>query len=475
MKKSERVHFVGIKGVGMAPLAVIAKEAGYFVTGSDIADGFITDIILQRSGIASFVGFDESHVGKADLVITTGAHGGYDNIEVQFAKKNKIPILTQGEAVGEFMKGDILGLKNVIGISVTGTHGKTTTTAMIASLLKTGGFDPSWVIGTSEIPSLGIGGHFGHGSYFVAEADEYANEPIYDKTPKMLLQRPIIGVVTNIEHDHPDLYPNLESVRKAFLKFADNLPKDGILVTNGDDPQVKKLLGEFSGNYVTFGFGSQNSFRIGNIVKDEKGTNWTIANGDHAVSFRLLIPGEHNILNATAAYIVAKQFGLSDEVIQKGLSAFSGTKRRMEYIGRLQSGALLYDDYAHHPTEIRKTLKALKEKYPNKRIICIFQPHTFSRTKLLFDQFIDSLSIADEIVLSDIYPSQREAYDTTISSSMIVEKLKLKKKAKLAKTLSDVVQYVTQKKYKDDTIMLTMGAGDIYTIANEILEQDIVK
>jgi len=470
MKKISHIHFVGVKGVGMTPLAIIAKEAGFTVTGSDIADGFITDVVLQKAGITPLVGFDEKHVVEADMVITTGAHGGYDNPEVIYAKKNAIPVMTQGEAVGEFMKGDMLDSKHRTGISVTGTHGKTTTTALIAHFLAGAQLDPSWVIGTSEIPSLGSGGHFGQGEYFVSEADEYANEPIYDKTPKLLLQHPKIAVITNAEHDHPDVYASVDDVRKTFLQFANSLPKNGFLVTCGDDKQVDLLLKEFSGNALTYGLSSKNNYQITNITVHEKGTQWSVASDNTIVDLSLSIPGEHNVLNATAAYIVATLCAVSLDGIKKSLLSFSGTKRRLEYVGQLSSGALLYDDYAHHPTEIQKTLEALKEKYPNKKIVCIFQPHTFSRTKLLFDQFVDSLAISDEVILSDIYSSKREAYDATVSSSMLVDKLKLKTHVSLSKTLPDVVKYINQRAYTDNTIVITMGAGDIYTVAREILE-----
>lgn len=386
MKKVSSIHFVGIKGVGMAPLALIAKEAGIQVTGSDIASGFITDVILQKAGIVPFVGFEESHVGNVDLVITTGAHGGYDNVEVKNAKQRGIPLLTQGQAVGEFMKGEILGSK-FTGISVTGTHGKTTTSAMIAHVLEQAGYDPSWVVGTSQIPSLGASGHFGTGDYFVAEADEYATEPVYDKTSKFLWQFPKYIVFTNIEHDHPDIYPTLDSVREAFLKFAYQLPKDGALIACGDDVQVQKLLKQYSGNVLTYGFNNSNSYVITDVQKTAKGISWTIVHKNKEIPLHLSIPGEHNALNATAAYIISDLCAISSTLVDESLHNFKGTKRRMEYVGEMYSGALLYDDYAHHPTEIRKTLKALREKYPDKKIVCFFQPHTYSRTKLLFDEF----------------------------------------------------------------------------------------
>ncbi len=464
----KHIHFVGIKGVGMAPLAIIAKEAGITVSGSDIADTFITDTVLKKHDIIPFVDFDSSHIKGADMVITTGAHGGFDNPETVAAKENHISVLTQGQAVGEFMENKLLG-QEYSGISIAGTHGKTTTTAMVAVIFSQAKLDPSWIIGTSEVPSLGDGGHFGRGKYFIAEADEYANEPQYDKTPKMLLQHPKIAVITNVEHDHPDVYPTLEDSYRAFLQFAQLVPKDGVLITCGDDKGAREVIKNYSGNLLTYGFSEKNDFQVKNVIKTHSGIEWDVVSKNSTIHLSLSVPGEHNAFNATAAYIVSLRCGINEKEIQKGLLAFTGTKRRMEYIGQLKSGALLYDDYAHHPTEIEKTLTAIREKYPQSHIVCIFQPHTYSRTKLLFDQFLDSLSLADEIVLSDIYSSKREAPDPTVSSAMMVDKLKLNKPVVLAKTLLDVVQYITQKSYGNDTIILSMGAGDIYQIANSLL------
>lgn len=472
MQKPNAIHFVGIKGVGMAPLAIIAREAGIEVSGSDIAQGFITDSILQKAEITPFVGFDPLHVRNVDLVITTGAHAGFDNVEVVFAKKMGIPVITQGQAVGEFMKGAILGVKDVRGISVTGTHGKTTTTAMIASIFNHASYDPSWVIGTSEIPTLGMSGHFGKGEYFIAEADEYATEPNHDKTTKFMWQHPFIAVFTNIEHDHPDLYPTLDSVREAFLKFSYQVDPKGWLVANGDDPQIQKLLQNFDGQVVTFGYSQKNTYQIKDLVLATNQTTWNIVNKKEHISLCLSIPGEHNALNATAAFLVAYLCDLPKDIIIESLQSFSGTKRRMEYIGQLTKGAILYDDYAHHPTEIQKTLKAFREKYPNKKIVCIFQPHTYSRTKLLFEEFISSFKDCDEVIFTKIYPSQREIADQSVSASQLKEGLTRNgQDAVFKENLSDVVQYLHDKDYGEDTIVITMGAGDIYQIANLLLEE----
>lgn len=466
----KKIHFVGIKGVGMAPLAVIAKEAGMEVTGSDVADPYITDEILHKAGITPLVGFDPSRIEGIDLVVSTGAHGGLSNPEVVAAKEKGIEVLLQGQAVGEFMKGHIFGSEQ-IGISVAGCHGKTTTTAMIATLLNAAEMDPSYVIGTGLVPSLGSSGHFGSGGYFVAEADEYATEPKIDKTPKLLWQHPKIAVITNIEFDHPDLYETLDDVRQAYEHFGYQVAKEqGVLVVNGDDPQVKKLLEIYTGEVITFGLEEDNDCVI--RQKSSGSFELTIGQEDWKHEFHLELPGLHNIKNATAAILVARELGLYEELMQKGLSLFTGTKRRLEYIGTFANGAILYDDYAHHPTEIKTTLQALKEKYPEKAIGVVFQPHTFSRTKLLFEEFIDSLYLADKVFLTDIYPSAREPFDASVSSEQLANELQKREKEVIyLPKLKDMVQYVKQnpKLFDEHLVLVTMGAGDIYQIAQDIL------
>ena len=446
------IHFVGIKGVGMTPLAIIAKEAGMKVTGSDIKDTFITDEALIRAGVVPFVGFSKKHVGNPDLVITTGAHGGFTNIEVLEAKKKGIKVITQGEAVGVFMKGAIFNRK-FTGVSVTGTHGKTTTTAMIATLLKANEKDPSFVIGTGNVLSLGAPGHYGKGKYFVAEADEYMTEPEFDKTIKFMWQHPKIIVLTNIEFDHPDAYETIDDTRKACLEFARKLPRNGVLIACGDDNQVKRLLAKFKGKKITYGFSKNNDFAVNDVLKDVK----------------LLVFGDHNRLNAVAAFIVGLEMGFNEGQIKKGLMQFKGSKRRSEYVGQIESGAFLFDDYAHHPTEIQETLKSFRQRFPKHKIVCIFQPHTYSRTKLMFEEFSYSFNDADAVVVTDIYASLREKPDPTVSSENLADKIKsIKKDVLFLPKLTDVVEYIERRVFGGNTIIITMGAGDVYKISEKI-------
>lgn len=469
MNRVKNIHFVGIKGVGMTPLAIIAKEAGVKVSGCDIDEEFITDTPLKKAGIEPIKGFSKDHIKNVDLIITTGAHGGFENPEVKTAKEAGIKILTQGQAVGEFMQGDIFG-KSFKGISIAGSHGKTTTTAMIATIFRESGLDPSFIIGTSSISSLPSAGHFGKGSYFIAEADEYATEPSLDKTAKFLWQYPKILLFTNIDFDHPDVYSSIDKVRGAFLKFAQQLPADGILVANGDDRQVQKLIKEYDGRVILYGMSEMNNFVLRRIsISQDQMFFWVDANRTSLGEFSLQVTGEHNGLNALGATIVALEAGISLEKIKKALSSFGGSKRRSEYIGQLLSGAYLFDDYAHHPTEIKSTLKCFRQRFPKSKIVCIFQPHTYSRTKYLFEDFVSSFSNSDEAIITDIYSSSREKPDLSISAKQLVERISSFHRACLfLPTLSDVVEYINKKDYGRETIIITMGAGDIYKISEKL-------
>jgi len=470
MKKVKSIHFVGIKGAGMTPLAVMAKEAGFNVTGSDIADVFITDDVLKKGRISVFEGFNKSHVGDVDLVIATGAHGGFNNIEVIEAKRKNIKVITQGEAVGIFMKGEIFG-KHFTGISICGTNGKTTTTSMVATVFKNASLSPSYIIGTSFIPSLGFAGHLGEGKYFIAEADEYATDPLLDKTPKFLWQNPKIIVITNIDFDHPDIYPSIKETKESFRKFILNLPPDGLLVAFGDDPNIRDVIICYNGKKIIYGEGIDNDYVISNIKTENRKTSFNLAAKDGFKGFfNLSIFGEQNVFNASASIIVGKYLGLSLAQLKKGISSYKGSRRRSEFIGKLSSGAMIFDDYAHNPTKIEATLKAFRSAYPNKRIVCIFQPHTYSRTKSLFEQFVESFNDADTVIITNIYESLREKPDLTVSSKDLVDKISLYKKNVLfIPNLTGVVEYIDKMNFRTDTIIITMGAGDIYKI-NEKLQ-----
>jgi len=477
----KRIHFVGIKGVGMTPLAIIAKEAEFDVSGCDIKDSFITDEALKKASIVPKIGFSKTHIKGADLVITTGAHGGFNNIEVKEAIKQGIKVLTQGEAVGVFMEGKIIK-RNFTGISVAGTNGKTTTTGMIATILKHAGLFPSYIIGTSFIPSLGYAGNLGKGKYFIAEADEYATDPVLNKTPKFLWQHPKIIVITNIGFDHPDIYPSINEVKEAFRKFILKLPGDGVVVAYGDDPNVLDVITCYNGKKIIYGESLDNDYVISNIKTKNRKISFSVSAKDgFKGNFALNIFGEQNVLNATASIIVGKYLGLSLGQLKNGISSYKGSKRRSEFIGNLKRGALVFDDYAHNPAKICATLKAFRSAYPNKRIVCIFQPHTYSRTKSLFEQFVNSFDDADTIIITNIYASLREKKDPTVSSEILADAIRLSPRRSpfghlrgvrnvvFLPYLTDVVEYIDKKKYGEDTIVITMGAGDIYKISSKLI------
>jgi len=476
MKKIKSIHFVGIKGVGMMPLAVIAKQAGFNVTGSDVADVFITDDALKKMRISVFKGFSKKNVRDVDLVIATGAHGGLNSIEVKEAVKKGIRVITQGEAVGLFMDGKIFG-REFLGISVSGTNGKTTTTGMIATILKYAGLSPSYIIGTSFIPFLGYAGNLGKGKYFVAEADEYATDPIFNKTAKFLWQSPKIIVITNIDFDHPDIYPSINEIKEAFKKFILKIPADGLLVAFGDDPNVQDILNNFTGNKITYGTNPKNDYVISEIKTENVKTQFKLTSSKRFdCLFKLSIFGEQNVLNATASIIVGKYLGLSLGELKKGISSYKGSKRRSEFIGDLSSGAMLFDDYAHNPAKISATLKAFRSAYPNKRIVCIFQPHTYSRTKSLFEQFVTSFNDADTVIITNIYASLRERRDPTVSSELLFNAMKHRyHDLVFLPYAQDVVEYIDKKNYGQDSIIITMGAGDVYKIGESMLSKQKIR
>lgn len=467
-KKPMHIHFVGIKGVGMTPLAIIAKQAGFSVSGCDVADEYITDKLLKENTIMPIVGFSKEHLANVDFLITTGAHGGFDNPEVKIARNMQIPVITQGQAVGLFMQGEMFG-RSQKGISVTGCHGKTTTTAMIATIFKSAGWDPSYIIGTGDIPSLGESGHFGKGEYFIAEADEYATEPVHDKTPKFLWQKPYILVITNIEFDHPDLYPSLDALTNSYEKFTNNIVQGGVFIANKDDKETQKILKRFSGNVITFGKSKQSDYQLLSWSYSQGRSTFTYKFKNKRYNVSLPVPGEHNCMNALAAIAASEYAGISFEEIKQGLKKFLGTKRRFEFKKTLESGTLVYDDYAHHPTEIYKTLEAAKSLFPEKNIICIFQPHTYSRTKMLFEQFKYSFKFADKVILAEIYPSARESADPSVSSEKLAQAVKeTGKEVIYAATLPDVVKYLKAVPLTANDVLITMGAGDVYKIEEQL-------
>lgn len=432
----KRIHFVGIKGVAMTSLAVWYKESGATVTGSDVADVFPTDEILARAKI-SVLDFSSKNITniRPDLVIYTGAHGGRENDEVVEAEAQGIPALPHGKALGMVMQGKKQ-------ISVAGSHGKTTTTAMIATILFHAGVDPSWAVGCGLVRGLGLPGHFGRGTMFVAEADEYVTDPGHDATPRFLWQHPDILVVTNIDWDHPDVYASPSDVEAAFAK----LEKQSKTVITSRDFQV---------THVSFG--------------DER-TFFTLSkNGMTVGDFTLKVPGRHNAANAGAAILACMELGISLDTIAEGLLAFGGTKRRFELVGNI-GGIRVIDDYAHHPKEIMATIGAAREWYPNRRIVVVFQPHTYSRTKALLPLFAKAFGEAHEVLLTDVYASAREQDTLGISGKTLAEAVSSHHPHVFYAPGFDGVKKLLTTHMQPQDVIIFMGAGDIYGWSKRFIE-----
>lgn len=449
-----RMHFVGIKGVAMTALAVWAKEQGHEVTGSDVSEEFPTDAVLRSIGVSPYATFSPDHV-SGDMVIYTGAHGGRENVEVIEAMRQHIPSFPHGRALGRFMEP-------YRQISVSGCHGKTTTTAMIVTICMRAGVDPSYVIGSGEVRGLGLPGHFGKGSYFIAEADEYATEPGRDHTPRFLWQTPDILVVTSIDYDHPDVYSSIDDVGKAYQLLAE---KSRVIVANADDAGVQSYLLSRYRNIITYGVSSGDLVVRYGEQKPWENNGVLHVHGEE-IPIVLRIPGTHNLLNAAAAFLVAKQIGVETRQIVDALAHFGGASRRFEYIGTYH-GALVIDDYAHHPREIVATINAARSWYPNHRIHVVFQPHTYSRTVSLLNEFGTAFAGADAVGILPIYASARER-EQTIKSETVVEEAK--KHHSSVSFYSSAQSFLEQSWSKHD-IILSLGAGDIGRQIREAIQK----
>lgn len=425
IKNANHIHFTGIKGVGLTSLALISKDLGIKVTGSDVAEEFVTDETLKRNAIEWQPGFDPERINqKPDFVVFTGAHGGLNNPEVLKAKELGIHALSHFEALAAFAKGKEL-------IAVCGVGGKTTTSAMIATILEHAGLNPSWAIGVADVPSLPNPGHYDkEGKYFVTEADEFAISPGVDNRPKFSLLSPQFLIVTNIKHDHPDIYKTFEDFKKVF------------------DDLIEK-------------------------VRSKGGTVITKSNGLLPQGFKLSVPGEFNVENANNAFSVCKLLDIPENIILEGLKLYLGCKRRFEKIGEVND-ILFYDDYAHHPDEIKAMLKAAREWFPKRRIVVLFQPHTYSRTKSLFKEFGESFKDADMVGIMEIFASAREEADPTINSQMLVEGIKKHQKnpenVGYVKDLDDASKMSLQI-LKPGDVFITLGAGDVYKVHKEIISK----
>jgi UDP-N-acetylmuramate--alanine ligase len=422
--KVKNVHFIGIGGIGISAIARMLHLEGKKVTGSDRSASEVTHE-LEKIGINVMIGQKAENVKpKTDLVIYTIAIP-QDNPELVKTKALKIPHISYPEALGIISKGKYT-------IAIAGTHGKTTTTAMIAKLLIDTGMDPTVIVG-SFLKDQKSNFIAGKSKYLVVEACEYKRS-FLNLTPKIL-------VITNIDNDHLDYYKDMEDIKSAFIELVEKIPENGFLVCNCEQPHIADIIKKAKCTVVDY-----------ELFWD--------------VNLKLKIPGEHNLSNAAAALAVADSLGLSRKDSESSLKKFSGTWRRFDYKGKTTGGALVYDDYGHHPTEIRATLKGAREMFPSKRIVVAFQPHLYSRTKQHFKEFGESFQDADEVILAPIYGA-REKEDSEVSSALLATEIAHHGHPASALTNLDSIAQRLEASHDDD-VVITMGAGDIYTVAEKI-------
>jgi UDP-N-acetylmuramate--alanine ligase len=457
MRRIRHVHLVGIGGAGMGGIAEVLLNLGYKVSGSDPSNNTMI-AHLKGLGVVIHTSHVADNVLQADVVVVSSAVAK-DNPELIAARDWRIPIVPRASMLAELMR-----FKH--GIAIAGTHGKTTTTSLIASLMAEGGLDPTFVIG-GRLNSLGTNARLGAGPYFVAEADE--------SDASFLYLMPMISVVTNIDKDHLETYQNdFTQLKKAYVQFLHRLPFYGLAVLCLDDPEIQNVLPEIERPIITYGFSEDADFRAINFVQTIHRTEFQALRPDHPpLSIVLNLPGRHNVLNALAAIAVATEEGISDLAIQQGLLNFQGVGRRFQILGEFmprQQRVLMIDDYGHHPREIEMVIASIRAGWPERRLVMVFQPHRYTRTKALFEDFIAVLSGVDVLILLDVYSAGEPMIPGADSRMLIgsirsrgrIDPIFVDQKSRLTESLVNILQ--------NNDILLMQGAGDIGTLASELAQ-----
>ncbi len=446
------IYFVGIGGISMCCLAELLADAGFRVSGSDRAPSPLTHV-LESKGIKVFYGQRaENMTDPIDCVVFTSAILP-DNPEYIAAHEKQLPCLTRGQLMGQIMKNYQMP------VAVSGTHGKTTTTSMISEILLQADLDPTLSIG-GILKDIGSNMRIGKSGYFVTEACEYTNS-FLDFFPR-------IGIILNIEADHLDFFRDLDDIRNSFRKFAELLPENGCLIINGQIENPDEITHNLKCPVVTFGPDDNSDYHPADIHYNSLGcpTFTLYGPGNRERQFTLQVPGEHNIYNAMAAVALADRLSIDSGITVRALGAYRGTDRRFEYKGSI-GGVTVIDDYAHHPTEIEATLKAAAN-YPHKRLWCVFQPHTYSRTKAFLKELAQALTLADKVVLTDIYAA-RENDDLGISSEDLLREVQsLGQECHYFSTFDETENFLLENCINGD-MLITMGAGDVMKIGENLL------
>lgn len=450
-KTFEIIHFVGIGGIGMSGIAEVLKNVGYEVRGSDLKDSETTKR-LKTLGINVIIGHRAENVKGAHVVVVSSAVS-YDNPEIVAAREQSIPVIPRAEMLAEIAR-----LK--YGVLVAGAHGKTTTTSLIASVLATGGLDPTVVIG-GKLKSIGSNAKLGEGEFFVAEADE--------SDGSFLKLTPTIAVVTNIDREHLDFFKGIDALKTAFLSFINKVPFYGISVLCIDNKHIRSLLPKVQRRFITYGLSHESELVARDIKRDGLISKFEVVfRGVSLGYFELPLPGLHNVCNSLAAVGVANELGIDMDKVKWTLKNFSGVQRRFEFKGEV-SGVKVFDDYGHHPTEIMATLKAARDVKGKGRLVVIFQPHRYSRTKDLLNDFPPAFADADKVVLMDIYPAGEKPIEG-ITSEILYKGIKdTGKDIIYIKDRTDILDYL-DKKLRYGDLLLTLGAGDVWKIGDEYLK-----
>lgn len=462
MRRISRIHFIGIGGVGMCGIAEVLLNQGYQISGSDIKVSATTQR-LEGLGMNIFIGHADTNVSGVDVVVVSTAVNE-ENPEVKAAREQRIPIVRRAEMLAELMRYRH-------GIAVAGTHGKTTTTSLLASIFAEGELDPTFVIG-GRLNSAGTNAKMGTSRYLVAEADE--------SDASFLHLQPMVAIVTNIDADHMETYENdFSKLKKTFVEFLHNLPFYGLAVMCIDDPVVREILPEVSRPVLTYGVEEDADYRAENIRQEGMYTRFTVKRpGDFAdLEISLNMPGHHNMLNALATIAVASDEGISDEAICTALTKFEGVGRRFQVLGDVPvdgGNVMLVDDYGHHPREVNAVVKAIREGWPDKRLVMINQPHRYSRTRDLYEDFVEVLSEADVLLLLEVYAAGEEPIAGADSRSLCrsirqrgrIDPVFVSDKDTVADVLKDILE--------PGDLLLTQGAGDITALAHQLKQANLV-
>jgi len=448
----KHIHFIGIGGSGMSGIAEVLFNLGYKVTGSDVKASDTTGR-LERLGITIFISHKPENINGSDVVVYSSAVKK-DNPEVVFAKEKLIPVIPRAEMLAELMRMKY-------GIAIAGTHGKTTTTSMIATILGAQGMDPTVVIG-GKLNSIGSNARLGKGEFLVAEADE--------SDGSFLKLSPTIAVVTNIDREHMDHYKDMDEVKATYLTFINKIPFYGCAILCLDHPNIQGLIPRITRRHITYGLTAQADFSARDIETTEMKTSFDVwRRGNSMGRVMVNVPGEHNVYNALAAIAVAMELDIGFEQAKDSIANFSGVERRFHIKG-VANGITIVDDYGHHPVEIKATLKAAKDGW-KQRVVAVFQPHRYSRTQDLFQEFLSAFNDADMLVLTDIYAAGEEKIPG-ISSEILYNSIKTygHRDVVYIPDKKDIPDYLN-KIAKPGDMVITLGAGDIWQVGEEIIQK----